>query len=285
MRMTEEEAKEYRGYALTPEQFIKKVKKFDSDLTPEERAEEKVIYEIDLIHGGGRVEVERITIGEFYDRCVTEVERLYEEFKKMKRVYNAFQVCPNNTKFDMSELTESERMVSFLYYLMDNGFSMIGIYPKYPLEVIKMVFWSMPEARKTPKERAESERARRMIEEDKKYIKPGEKDVGYATIAKRKAKANPPQTSLSADQIASFDRMSDKWLARWCNFSSNWLWVCPCLLLCIVANKGLSSAIGLLVFMGAGTWYSCKVQEYCSVILPWYKEAGIMLERRVFNKL
>lgn len=162
MRMTQEEAKEYKGYALTPEQFIKKVKKFASDLTPEERAEEKVIYEIDLIHGG-RVEVEKITIGEFYDRCVTEVERLYEEFKKMKRVYNAFQVCPEHTKFDMSELTESERMVSFLYYLTDNGFSMVGIYPKYPLEVIKMVFWSMPEARKTPKERAESERARRMI--------------------------------------------------------------------------------------------------------------------------
>ena len=39
--MTQEEAKEYKGYALTPEQFIKKVKKFASDLTPEERAEEK----------------------------------------------------------------------------------------------------------------------------------------------------------------------------------------------------------------------------------------------------
>lgn len=274
--MTQEEAKEYKGYALTPEQFIKKVKKFASDLTPEERAEEKVIYEIDLIHGG-RVEVEKITIGEFYDRCVTEVERLYEEFKKMKRVYNAFQVCPEHTKFDMSELTESERMVSFLYYLTDNGFSMVGIYPKYPLEVIKMVFWSMPEARKTPKERAES----KITEEYNKYIKPGEKNVGGAELVKRRAKANPPQTSLTPDEIASFDRMSEKWLVRWCNFSTNWLWVAPCLLLCIVVNKGLISAIGLLLFMGIGEWYSWKVKEYCSVILPWYQQAGIMLERRM----
>ena len=46
-------------------------------------------------------------------------------------------------------------------------------------------------------------------------------------------------------------------------------------------NKGLISAIGLLLFMGIGEWYSWKVKEYCSVILPWYQQAGIMLERRM----
>ena len=140
-----------------------------------------------------------------------------------------------------------------------------------------MIFWSIPEVRKTPQERAAS----KITEEYNKYIKPGEKNVGGAELVKRRAKANPPQTSLTPDEIASFDRMSEKWLVRWCNFSTNWLWVAPCLLLCIVVNKGLISAIGLLLFMGIGEWYSWKVKEYCSVILPWYQQAGIMLERRM----
>lgn len=286
MRLTKEEAQKYRGYALTPEQFIKKAKKFADDLTPEERAEEQIIYGIDIKNCTlERIEKERITVGEYYDNCVKDIEQRYEEFKKMERTYKPFEVAPQDTKFKMAELTESERMVSFLYYLQDNRFSIADLYSPYPTEIREMVFWSIPEARKTPKERADSERARRIIEEDNKYILPGEKDVGYATIAQRKAKANPPQTSLSDDEIASFDRMSDKWLVKWCNFSGNWMWVVPCLLLCIVANKGLSAAIGLLIFMGAGEWYSWKVKEYCSVILPWYKQAGIMMERRVFNRL
>ena len=140
-----------------------------------------------------------------------------------------------------------------------------------------MIFWSIPEVRKTPQERAAS----KITEEYTKYIKPGEKNVGGAELVKRRAKANPPQTSLTPDEIASFDRMSEKWLVRWCNFSTNWLWVAPCLLLCIVVNKGLISAIGLLLFMGIGEWYSWKVKEYCSVILPWYQQAGITLERRM----
>lgn len=286
MRMTKEEAQKYRGYALTPEQFIKKAKKFADDLTPEERHEEQPIWGLVIKNGSANMEkVKQISVGEYYDNCVEDLKKRYEEFKKMERVYKPFDVIPKNTKFKMVELTDSERMVSFLYYLQDNRFSIADYYSPYPLEVREMCFWSIPEARKTPQERAASEQARRIIEEDKKYIKPGEKDVGYATIAQRKAKANPPETSLSVDQIASFDRMSEKWLGRWCRFSSNWLWVAPLLCLCPFVNKGLSSAIGLLIFMGAGTWYSWKVQEYCSVILPWYKQAGIMLERRVFNKL
>ena len=78
--------------------------------------------------------------------------------------------------------------------------------------------------------------------------------------------------------------MSDKWLSKWCNFSKNWLWVCPCLVLCIFANKGLIAAIVLSVLMLAGELYKSKVQEYCSVILSWYKEADIMLEKRMFQK-
>lgn len=40
----------------------------------------------------------------------------------------------------MDDFTESEKMVSFLYYLMDNGFSLAILYPEYPIEVIEMIF-------------------------------------------------------------------------------------------------------------------------------------------------
>ena len=84
---------------------------------------------------------------------------------------------------------------------------------------------------------------------------------------------------MTYNEIARFDHMSDKWLSKWCNFSKNWL-----LVLCIFANKGLISAIVLIVLMLAGELYKSRVQEYCSVILPWYKEADIMLEKRMFQK-
>lgn len=97
-------------------------------------------------------------------------------------------------------------------------------------------------------------------------------------------KERKPETSLSDDWIKHFDGISDTWLNRWCNFSVNWGWVAPCLLLCLIVNKGLSSAIGLLLFMGIGEWYSWKAKEYCSVIIPWYQRAGMMIERRILKK-
>ena len=134
------------------------------------------------------------------------------------------------------------------------------------------------------KKKEEERRIKQMQEDVKKYTSPDEPTVGYAELMRRKAKANPPQTSLSQEEIARFDRMSDAWLGRWCHFSYNWGWVIPCLLLCLVANGGLITAIGLIVFMVCGGLYSWRVQEYCGVILPWYKDAGIMMEKRVFNK-
>ena len=101
------------------------------------------------------------------------------------------------------------------------------------------------EAERREKQKREKERKKR--EEEKKYLKPGEKSIGYAELCRRKAKANPPQTSLSEKEIARFDRMSDARLVRWCHFSYNWGWVIPCLLLCLVANGGLITAIGLIV--------------------------------------
>lgn len=44
MRLTKEEARAYKGYALTPKQLIEKAKKFYDDLTPEERDEEYIVY-------------------------------------------------------------------------------------------------------------------------------------------------------------------------------------------------------------------------------------------------
>lgn len=289
MRMTYEEASKYEEYALTPEELIRKTKKIVDALTPEERAE------IQITHGFRRVqskysgsiiehgELDPMTVGEYYDRCLQDLEKKYEKYNTINWVCKPSEV-QSGYQLNVDKLTPQEKSIDFFYYLSEHGFG-LGSYDYYPYEVLKMCWWSLIQSRKSPKERAKDKEVKRIIEEDKKYILPGEKDVGYATIAQRKAKANPPQTSLSDDEIASFDRMSERWLSRWCNFSGNWMWVVPCLLLCIVANKGLSAAIGLLIFMGAGEWYSWKVKEYCSVILPWYKQAGIMMERRVFNKL
>lgn len=91
-------------------------------------------------------------------------------------------------------------------------------------------------------------------------------------------------TFVCPEMISRFDRMSDSTLAMWCNFSKNWCWVVPCLLLCIVVNKGLISAICLITFMIASEIYSAMVKEYCSVIIPWYKKSGKLFEKRVFRK-
>lgn len=202
----------------------------------------------------------------------------------MDHLYKASDVSPYMSSSKMSDATESEKMISFLYYLMDTGFSLRVSRPQYPVEIIKLVSCSMAEVRMTPQERRMQESFRKIANDLNKYRESGEKNVGAYELSKRRAKATPPQTSLTPNEIASFDHMSDKWLSKWCNFSKNWLWVCPCLVLCIFANKGLIAAIVLSVLMLAGELYKSKVQEYCSVILSWYKEADIMLEKRMFQK-
>lgn len=134
------------------------------------------------------------------------------------------------------------------------------------------------------KKEEEERRIKQMQEDVKKYTSPDEPTVGYAELMRRKAAANPPKTSLSQDEIRRFDMMSEEWLVKWCHFSYNWYWVVPCLLLCLVANGGLIAAIGLIVFMICGEIYSMRVQEYCGVILPWYRDSGKTLEKRVINK-
>ncbi len=282
MRLTKEEANAYQGYALTPEQLIKKAKKFYDDLTPEEKNQEYDIFGNKT--NSEKITTAKVTVGEFYAHCVEDIENRYKEFKKMDRLYKAWDVSPYISSSKMSDVTEDEKMISFLHYLMDTGFSSWVARPQYPIEVVKMVSNSMSEVRMSPQERRMQESFRKIANDLNKYKEPGEKNVGAYELSKRRAKATPPQTSLTYNEIARFDHMSDKWLSKWCNFSKNWLWVCPCLVLCIFANKGLISAIVLIVLMLAGELYKSRVQEYCSVILPWYKEADIMLEKRMFQK-
>lgn len=108
--------------------------------------------------------------------------------------------------------------------------------------------------------------------------------VGYAELNRRYHAKHEPQTSLSEEQIAHFDRMSTSSLAGWCKFSMNWYWVAPCMFLCLFVNKGLIAFIGLLAFMIGGSIYAGMVQEYCSVILPWYEASGKTIEKRYLKK-
>ena len=111
MRLTKEEARAYKGYALTPKQLIEKAKKFYDDLTPEERDEEYIVYGNNIKFE--KVEVERLTTGEFYMRCVNDIEKRYEEFKNRERIYNSSAVAPYDPRYKMDDFTESEKMVSF----------------------------------------------------------------------------------------------------------------------------------------------------------------------------
>lgn len=110
------------------------------------------------------------------------------------------------------------------------------------------------------------------------------KDPQKIDVIQEYQKDRKPETSLSPEMISRFDRMSDSTLAMWCNFSKNWAWVVPCLFLCLFVNKGLISAIVLIVLMIAGEVYSSMVNEYVSVIIPWYKKSGQMMEKRILKK-
>ena len=86
MRLTKEEARAYKGYALTPKQLIEKAKKFYDDLTPEERDEEYIVYGNNIKFE--KVEVERLTTGEFYMRCVMTLKK---DMKNLK-IGNVFTI-------------------------------------------------------------------------------------------------------------------------------------------------------------------------------------------------
>lgn len=118
---------------------------------------------------------------------------------------------------------------------------------------------------------------------DKMKKDPYEK-VGFAELNRRYQAQHEPKTSLTKEQIAHFDRMSTSSLASWCKFSMNWYWVAPCMFLCLFVNKGLIAFIGLLAFMIIGSIYAAYVQEYCSVVLPWYEASGKTIEKRYLKK-
>ena len=45
------------------------------------------------------MEVERLTTGEFYMRCVNDIEKRYEEFKNRERIYNSSAVAPYDPRY------------------------------------------------------------------------------------------------------------------------------------------------------------------------------------------
>nr|WP_294680142.1 hypothetical protein [uncultured Blautia sp.] len=270
MIMSPKDVQNYKEYANSVDDLIKKCEKIVNSLTPEEaNAKCNCIVQFDD---------HIITNKEHYEKYVRYIKDAAKEAKRQTELkenyYKRYSV--SKTRIAFNEMA----------YIHDKIYTDFQAPPQMRQLVrnttMEFEYRDDPRLRK---ERRETERRIKQMQEDvKKYTSPDEPTVGYAELIRRKAKANPPQTSLSQEEIARFDRMSDAWLGRWCHFSYNWGWVIPCLLLCLVANGGLITAIGLIVFMVCGGLYSWRVQEYCGVILPWYKDAGIMMEKRVFNK-
>lgn len=270
MIMSFKDAQNYKEYADSTDDLIKKCEDIVNNLTSEEanakcnciiqfgdhiitnkeHYENYVRYVKDAVKGAKR---QTESMKSYYERY--SVPKAYIELEEMKYIYN--QICTKSgTPPQMDQLIRNT-------------------YEEFK-------YRNSPSLRRKKEE--EERRIKQMQEDVKKYTSPDEPTVGYAELMRRKAAANPPKTSLSQDEIRRFDMMSEEWLVKWCHFSYNWYWVVPCLLLCIVANGGLIAAIGLIVFMICGEIYSMRVQEYCGVILPWYRDSGKTLEKRIINK-
>lgn len=101
------------------------------------------------------------------------------------------------------------------------------------------------------------------------------RDTKVDDLKKREAGEKRPIVGMSDDWIRHFERCPSSWCLMWRNFQKNWTWVLPCLLLCTVANKGLQSAIGLLLFMGIGTWYEYHVEIFLGCCVMFCLNAGI----------
>ena len=267
MMMSIKDAQNYKEYADSTDDLIKKCEDIVNNLTPEEANAKCIWYHLSEVTNEENYErfvqhvkdavksAKRQTEGmkDYYERY--SVPKAYIELEEMKYIYN--KICTQ---------TETPPQMD---QLIRNTYE-------------EFQYRNNPSLRRKKEE--EECRIKQMQEDVKKYTSPDEPTVGYAELMRRKAAANPPQTSLSQDEIRRFDMMSEEWLVRWCHFSYNWYWVVPCLLLCIVANGGLVAAIGLIVFMICGEIYSMRVQEYCGTILPWYRDSGKTLEKRIINK-
>ena len=243
MIMSFKDAQNYKEYADSTDDLIKKCEDIVNNLTPEE------------------ANAKCNCIIQFGDRIITNKEH-YEDY--VRYVKDAVKGAKRQTES------------------MKNYYERYSVPKAYiELEEMKYIYNQICTKSGTP---PQMEQLIRNTYEEFKYTSPDEPTVGYAELMRRKAAANPPKTSLSQDEIRRFDMMSEEWLVKWCHFSYNWYWVVPCLLLCIVANGGLIAAIGLIVFMICGEIYSMRVQEYCGVILPWYRDSGKTLEKRIINK-
>ena len=99
-------------------------------------------------------------------------------------------------------------------------------------------------------------------------------DTKVDDLKKREAGEKRPIVGMSDDWIRHFEHCPSSWCLMWHNFQKNWMWVLPCLLLCTVANKGLQSAIGLLLFMGIGTYYQYHVEVFLGCVVKWCLRAG-----------
>ena len=219
MMMSIKDARNYKEYADSTDDLIKKCEGIVNNLTPEE-ANAKCKWYI-LSHVTNKENYERFvqyikdavrdakrqteSMRDYYERY--SVPKAYIELEEMKYIYN--KIC--------TQTETPPQMDQLIRNTLD-----------------ECQYRNNPSLRKKKEE--EERRIKQMQEDVKKYTSPDEPPVGYAELMRRKAAANPPKTSLSPDEIRRFDMMSEKWLIRWCHFSYNWYWVVPCLLLCIVAN-------------------------------------------------
>lgn len=269
MSETNEVKNKPKYYVPVDRVISSRVQKRINSMTDEER--NKVVY---LGGINDEVTTEEKIMHDFLEFVKEEEENYAKSPLAREWKYEKKQMTKEERIYDCSVWWINDRMVSSGFWHSSIAFPLLReiasdynpsyLHPRSPIEVYNKKY---RDAQKKAKAKGKTGKAL----EGKKVMQDYEK-------------ARKPETSLSDSWIEHFDGISDKWLNKWCNFSVNWGWVLPCLFLCLFVQKGLSSAIGLLTFMGIGEWYSWKAQEYCSVIIPWYQRAGLLIERRLLRK-
>lgn len=259
--------------------FIKEVEKMAN--TPEGKEADKAAEEKqkNVRERREREKAECLKNGKripFYLECYNSPQTHAQAIEHIKKIYE-------KDKYDMARALPWNATQNEVNKICSLEISMDPYSTGFPPKVKEFADQERRERYQMTLSPMEREGYKRAQEFEKLKKDPYEK-VGYAELNRRYKAKHKPQTSLSEEQIAHFDRMSSSSLAGWCKFSMNWYWVAPCMFLCLFVNKGLIAFIGLLAFMIGGSIYAGMVQEYCSVILPWYEASGKTIEKRYLKK-
>lgn len=166
-----------------------------------------------------------VYLGGIDDKTTTEEKIMNDFLEFVKEEEEKYAASPfaREWKYNKKQMTQAERVYDCACWWINDKMVSSGFWHSHiAFPLLREIASDYNPSYLHPRSQIEvyNKKYRDAQKEAKAKGKTG-KDLEGKKVMQDYEKARKPETSLSDDWISHFDGISDKWLAKWCNFSVN----------------------------------------------------------------